>query len=256
MKSDTRRRGFGFPLLSMIATFTDARFRAIGLYRQSRGIDFDGSPRGYAGGHPFKVVDRTTEGSSTDGAFSEYRSTGNIPHFTVDDMTIYQHVDTDEAASALKHPPGTTETNRSSTVQIELVGFAGRPKSAASLKKYSATLPLDRGHARRPPSLAKWSAETGRHWTRSGRPQWESTKLGPLGQTLRPHMFPTTCTPSTQTKRSPSREVRLSADYRFCTDVSIICTAASLWKITYLPASSLSPTRKSEECLDRRDCFS
>jgi hypothetical protein len=95
---------------------------------------FEGSPGGYAGGHPFKIVHHTTEGSSADGAFAAYRNTKNIPHFTVDDMTVYQHVDTAEAASALKHPPDTTETNRSSAVQIELVGFAGRPKSAAALR--------------------------------------------------------------------------------------------------------------------------
>lgn len=95
---------------------------------------FDGSPGGYAGGHPFKIVHHTTEGSSAEGAFEAYRNSKNIPHFTVDDMTIYQHVDTDRAASALRHPIGTTETNRSSAVQIELVGFAGRAKSAASLQ--------------------------------------------------------------------------------------------------------------------------
>jgi N-acetylmuramoyl-L-alanine amidase CwlA len=59
---------------------------------------FAGSPGGYAGGHPFKIVHHTTEGSNTDGAFDAYRNTNNIPHFTVDDMTIYQHVDTDQAA--------------------------------------------------------------------------------------------------------------------------------------------------------------
>lgn len=95
---------------------------------------FDGSPGNYVGGHPFKIVHHTTEGSSADGAFLEYQNTKNIPQFTVDDMTIYQHVDTAEAASALRHPAGTTETNRSSAVQIELVGFAGRPKSPASLQ--------------------------------------------------------------------------------------------------------------------------
>jgi N-acetylmuramoyl-L-alanine amidase len=95
---------------------------------------FDGSPGGYAAGHSFKIVHHTTEGSSADGAFLEYRKSKNIPHFTVDDMTIYQHVDTAKAASALRHPAGTTETNRSSAVQIELVGFAGLPKSPASLE--------------------------------------------------------------------------------------------------------------------------
>jgi hypothetical protein len=95
---------------------------------------FAGSPGGYTGGHPFKIVHHTTEGSSADGAFAAYLNSTSIPHFTVDGMTIYQHVDTDEAASALKHPQGTTETNRSSAVQIELVGFAGGPKSAAGLQ--------------------------------------------------------------------------------------------------------------------------
>ena len=81
---------------------------------------FAGSPGGYAGGHPFKIVHHTTEGSNADGAFDAYRNTNNIPHFTVDDMTIYQHVDTDQAASALKHPSGTTETNRSSRCRSSL----------------------------------------------------------------------------------------------------------------------------------------
>ena len=61
---------------------------------------FAGSPGNYAGGHPFKIVHHTTEGSSADGAFLEYRNSRNIPHFTVDDMTIYQHIDTSQAASA------------------------------------------------------------------------------------------------------------------------------------------------------------
>jgi hypothetical protein len=94
---------------------------------------FEGSPGDYADGHPYKIVHHTTEGSSAEGAFGEYRNSKNIPHFTVDDMTIYQHVDTEKAASALRHPPGTTETNRSSAVQIELVGFAGHPKNPTSL---------------------------------------------------------------------------------------------------------------------------
>jgi hypothetical protein len=97
-------------------------------------MPLDGSPGAYVRGHPFKIVHHTTEGSSADGAFATYRTTRNIPHFTVDDRTIYQHADTDVAVSALKHPPGGTETNRSSAVQIELVGFAGRPKSGDSLQ--------------------------------------------------------------------------------------------------------------------------
>jgi hypothetical protein len=97
-------------------------------------MPLDGSSGPYVGGHPFKIVHHTTEGTSADGAFAAYRSTGNIPHFTVDDMTIYQHADTDVAVSALRHPSGGTETNRSSAVQIELVGFAGRRKSETGLR--------------------------------------------------------------------------------------------------------------------------
>jgi len=93
-----------------------------------------GSPGGYVGGHPFKIVHHTTEGSGADAAIATYNQTHNIPHFTVDDLTIYQHADTDVAASALRHPAGGTETNRSSAVQIELVGFAGKPKNPNSLK--------------------------------------------------------------------------------------------------------------------------
>ena len=99
---------------------------------------FDGSPGGYAGGHPFKIVHHTTEGSSADGAFDAYRNSNNIPHFTVDDMTIYQHVDTDQAASALRHPSGTTETNRSAAVQIELVGSRADRRTRPACRTWRA----------------------------------------------------------------------------------------------------------------------
>jgi len=116
-------------------------------------MPLDGSPGAYVRGHPFKIVHHTTEGSSADAAFATYRTTRNIPHFTVDDRTIYQHADTDVAVSALKHPPGGTETNRSSAVQIDLVGFAGRPKSGDSLQNVAR--------------LCRW-IET----TRSVPPEW------------------------------------------------------------------------------------
>jgi hypothetical protein len=83
---------------------------------------------------PFKIVHHTTEGSTAAGAFATYRQTHDVPHFTVDDQFIYQHLDTEVAATALAHPPGTVETNKHSAVQFELVGFAGRPKNRASLK--------------------------------------------------------------------------------------------------------------------------
>jgi hypothetical protein len=82
---------------------------------------------------PFKIVHHTTEGSTAAGAFETYRKRHDIPHFTVDDKFIYQHLDTEVAATALAHPSGTVETNRHSAVQFELVGFAGKPKNKASL---------------------------------------------------------------------------------------------------------------------------
>ena len=86
---------------------------------------------------PFKIVHHTTEGSTAAGAFATYRQTHDVPHFTVDDQFIYQHLDTEVAATALAHPPGTVETNKHSAVQFELVGFAGRPKNRASLKMWA-----------------------------------------------------------------------------------------------------------------------
>jgi hypothetical protein len=83
---------------------------------------------------PFKIVHHTTEGSSASGAIGAYRANKSDPHFTVDSTTIYQHIDTISAARALANPPGGVQTNRDSAIQIEVVGFAGRPKNIATLK--------------------------------------------------------------------------------------------------------------------------
>jgi hypothetical protein len=87
---------------------------------------------------PFKVIHHTTQGSSAAGAIATYRQTGNYPHFTVEEDVVYQHVDTNVAVTALEHPHGTVETNRSHAIQIELVGFAERSKSRTSLATMAA----------------------------------------------------------------------------------------------------------------------
>jgi hypothetical protein len=84
-------------------------------------------------GEPFKIIHHTTEGSSFKGARAAFKSNKSDPHFTVDATTIHQHIDTAETARALRNAPGDVETNRSSAVQIEMVGFAGRPKDPATL---------------------------------------------------------------------------------------------------------------------------
>ena len=99
-------------------------------FAQQRPIS--GSSGSYTGG-PFKIVHHTTEGGNAAAAFAAFAAKRADPHFTVDATTIFQHIDTDVAARALRHPAGTPQTNRDSAVQIELVGFAGAPKNARTL---------------------------------------------------------------------------------------------------------------------------
>lgn len=83
---------------------------------------------------PYKIVHHTTEGSSADGAFAAFKKNRSDPHFTVDRTTVFQHIDTDVAARALRNAPGGVQTNRDSAVQIEVVGFAGANKDPKTLK--------------------------------------------------------------------------------------------------------------------------
>jgi hypothetical protein len=85
-------------------------------------------------GGPFKIVHHTTEGSSAAAAFSAFAAHRSDPHFTVDKTGVFQHIDTNVAARALRNAPGGVETNRDSAVQIEVVGFAGSRKDDATLK--------------------------------------------------------------------------------------------------------------------------
>lgn len=84
-------------------------------------------------GGPFKIVHHTTEGSTAQGAMDAFRRNRSDPHFTVDATAIFQHVDTDEGARALRNDVGGPQTNRDSAVQIELVGFAHLPKDSRAL---------------------------------------------------------------------------------------------------------------------------
>jgi hypothetical protein len=90
------------------------------------------SPGSYVGAE-FRLVLHTTEGSSAEGAFSAYRGNDTWPHFTADEQTIYQHIDTSVSASAVLNESGGVETNRLSAIQIEMVAYAGSPKSQAML---------------------------------------------------------------------------------------------------------------------------
>lgn len=78
---------------------------------------------------PYKGVLHTTEGGSASGAISAFRTNNSWPHFLVDYAgAVWQFIDTTQAARALRNLSGGVETNRDSAIQIEIVGFAGKPK--------------------------------------------------------------------------------------------------------------------------------
>lgn len=62
-----------------------------------------------------------------------FRRSNHWPHFTVDETTVYQHVDTNVASRALRNARGGVQTNRWHAVQIELVAQAARDKPPALL---------------------------------------------------------------------------------------------------------------------------
>ncbi|MBI3435685.1 MAG: N-acetylmuramoyl-L-alanine amidase [Proteobacteria bacterium] len=91
-------------------------------------------PSGPFTGGPFKIVHHTTEGGTAQGAFNAFSANRSDPHFTVDATAIFQHIDTGLGARALRNAPGGVETNRDSAIQIEVVGFAHRPKTKPTLR--------------------------------------------------------------------------------------------------------------------------
>ena len=95
------------------------------------------SPGSYVSS-PWKLIIHTTEGGSAEGAFSAYRANNTWPHATIDGTTIYQHLSTDTSGSALRNLSGGVETNRARAIQIEMVAYAGSPKSHAMLENVAA----------------------------------------------------------------------------------------------------------------------
>lgn len=97
---------------------------------------------------PYRIIHHTTEGSSAQGALDAFRRNKSDPHFTVDQQTIYQHIDTGLAARALRNLSGGVQTNRLSAIQIEVVGTAAKPKPRATLENVARLCRwLERTHA-------------------------------------------------------------------------------------------------------------
>ena len=86
-------------------------------------------------GGPRKIVHHTTEGSTAKGAMEYFRQKKSDPHFTVDHLHVWQHLDTDYHGYSLRNKPaGNPETNKDGAIQIEIVGFAHLPKGLPTLE--------------------------------------------------------------------------------------------------------------------------
>jgi hypothetical protein len=130
--------------------------------------EISGSIGPYSSG-PFRIVHHTTEGSSYAGARAAYVAKRADPHFTVSGSEVHQHIDTSEAARALKNRPGGAETNRASAIQIEIVSFAGQPKDVTTLQTVA--------------ELCRWiEIEHGipQDWP-NGPPRWSTNGQNPGG---------------------------------------------------------------------------
>lgn len=92
-----------------------------------------GSGAGAFTSGPFKIVLHTTEGSTLAGALAALGSAHSESHFVVDDKEVVQLIDTSEASRSLRNAPGGVQTNKDSAIQIEMVGFAAKPKNRAML---------------------------------------------------------------------------------------------------------------------------
>jgi hypothetical protein len=85
------------------------------------------------GAGAFRIVQLTTEGNSYGAARAAFLVDPSDPHFAIGVNAVYQHIDTDRVARALRHRRDTVETNRLSAIQIQVVGFAALPKETAAL---------------------------------------------------------------------------------------------------------------------------
>lgn len=98
---------------------------------------------GFLAGSP-KGVLHTTEGSSRLGAIGAFTTNNSWPHWLVDQYgNVWQFIDSNKAARALRNLSGGVETNREPVWQIEIVGFAARP-DLMSAKQHEALRKLMR----------------------------------------------------------------------------------------------------------------
>jgi hypothetical protein len=123
-------------------------------------------------GGPARGVLHTTEGDSYAGALATYKASGNAPHFTVQGDHVWQHVPLDRAATALKHQPGTVETNRLSCIQIEIVGHAASPTVPPALPPLMRWIEGQLGIAKVAPKFLPYPASSGASTVRFSPNMW------------------------------------------------------------------------------------
>lgn len=93
----------------------------------------------------WKFTLHTTEtAESSQESLSRHFASGiDTPHFTLgivpglDDYVVSQHLPLNKFGKALEHPPGTKETNRAKSIQMEICGFASDSPEWTQ-KKYEA----------------------------------------------------------------------------------------------------------------------
>lgn len=84
---------------------------------------------------PMRIVLHTTEGKTLVRALAALDAAKSYSHFVVDKYGVVQLIDTDQAARSLRNAYGGVQTNRDGAIQIEMVGFAGKPKDKAMLTR-------------------------------------------------------------------------------------------------------------------------
>lgn len=126
-----------------------------------------------------KGVLHTTEGSTAEGAIGAFNANNSWPHWLVDfNGIVWQFIDSNRAARALRNLAGGVETNREPVWQIEIVGFAARPESMTikqrdALRKLMRWVEATHGVLPKTPPLP-FASRYGQPGTRMGPSMWKS----------------------------------------------------------------------------------
>jgi hypothetical protein len=134
---------------------------------------------------PFKIVHHTTEGSTAAGAFKTYKQRHDIPHFTVDDHFIYQHLDTDVAATAPRSSGRNRRDKQTFGDPVRAGGFRRETEEQGELEERRPVMPMDRKHPRRAGGVAERLPQSAKERKRPRPSQSQRAELDHQGRALR-----------------------------------------------------------------------